>query len=122
MTESATYLSLWHGHVRRAPPTMASIAAEVCERHGIKVEELRGETRVRGVSWPRQEFMGRAYETGRWSYPRIGRFLSRDHTTVMHGHRRWREREGMEPLPKRPGSYQNDGIGGNGGPPLEAWG
>lgn len=54
--------------------------------HLVSVEALKGPSRARPIAWLRQDFMLRAYETDRWSMPRIGAWLGgRDHTTVLHG-------------------------------------
>jgi chromosomal replication initiation ATPase DnaA len=78
-----------------APPrmeTMRSIAAEIAEKHGLTVEELRGRSHARRVAWPRQEAMWRMRQvrwpngTPRFSLPQIGEFLGgRDHSTVFWG-------------------------------------
>lgn len=64
---------------------LASILADVCKRYRLRVKDLMGPERVRYISYPRQEFMYLAYETGRFSYPTIGRFIGRDHATVIFG-------------------------------------
>jgi hypothetical protein len=77
---------------RRQPTRfMRDILAEVCAEYGITPEEIKGPGRKRYHAVPRQEFMLRCHETGR-SLPEIGRFLGRDHTTVLHGCRVARER------------------------------
>lgn len=69
---------------------------KVAESYKVSVEELCGPSAERRLSWPRQELMALLYETGRYSYPAIGRFLGgRDHTTVLHGVRAHRARQAM---------------------------
>lgn len=83
-------LSLWRGVIRIEPSklTMAAIAVEVAERHGVSVDELRGPQLRRQVTRARQEAMALIYATGRFSNSQIGRFMGgRDHTTVLHGRR-----------------------------------
>lgn len=70
--------------------TMRSIVADVARKYGLTVEALRGPSRIRSVSWPRQEAMWRMINTKRYSLPQVGRFFNRDHTTVLHG---WRQVE-----------------------------
>lgn len=75
--------SLWRGAVTR-PPTMAGIAAEVAVQHRVTVADIRGPSRVRGLVRARQEFMARAWVAGKTKCA-IGRYLGRDHTTVIYG-------------------------------------
>lgn len=70
---------------------MAEIAAQVASAHLLTVTELRGPCRERYIAWPRQEAMLAMVEAG-FSLPQIGRFLNRDHTTVMAGARAARAR------------------------------
>lgn len=65
--------------------TMRDVARFICEKHGITFEELTGDRRMRHISWPRQEFMALASALPHTSSPMIGRFLGRDHATVLHG-------------------------------------
>lgn len=66
------------------PEIIAAVAAET----GISARAISSENRTVKVSAARQEVMRRAYSTGRYSLPEIGRALGRDHTTVSHGVRR----------------------------------
>lgn len=84
-------LSLWRGLImvpadgHAMPLTMREIAEQVADRYRLTLAELRGQSRARPVSWPRQEAMFLCYKTGRFSLPQIGRFFGdRDHTTVLH--------------------------------------
>lgn len=84
---NAVFMSPWRGPLD-IQWSLADIAAEVAGRHGISVTDLRGPNRRRALSWPRQDFMARALETGRFSLNQIGRFLGgRHHTTVLSGAR-----------------------------------
>lgn len=74
---------------QRSIETLAQIIAEGT---GLSIKELRGSGRTRALSWPRQALMAAAENEGH-SLPRIGRYLGgRDHTTVLHGVRSFRER------------------------------
>lgn len=77
------------------PPTpgLREIAINVCERRGVTLAEVLGDRRTKHISRVRQEVMAMAYDTGRFSYPKIGQYLGgRDHTTVLHGVRQFRAR------------------------------
>lgn len=77
-------LSLWKG-VIRTDPTMAEIAAQVAAERRISVSEMKGARRDALLAQARQEAMWLMRQQGRWTLPQIGRFFSRDHTTVIHG-------------------------------------
>lgn len=87
------YLSLWPPRAVEARATtigstleLEAIVRAVAERYGLTVEDLKSPRRERWCSWPRQEAMMAAHDTGRFSTPRIGRWLGgRDHTTVLYG-------------------------------------
>lgn len=67
------------------------IVARVIHGLGVTLDELRMPDRNSEITKLRHELMLRLREAG-WSYPRIGWLLARDHTTVMHGCRRARQR------------------------------
>lgn len=66
-------------------PKMSEIAALVAERCNLTVTDLRGPSRRRAVVWPRQEAMALMRRVAGRSYPQIGQFFNRDHTTAIHG-------------------------------------
>lgn len=81
------------------PMTMRAIAEDVCARRNITLAELISHTRTKRVAGPRHEFMWLCRQVRRlnghhrFSFPQIGRFLGgRDHSTVVHGARRYAER------------------------------
>jgi chromosomal replication initiator protein len=59
------------------------IAERVAERFQIPVKALRGPSRIKNVAWARQVAMSVARSAG-FSFPQIGAFFGRDHSTVMH--------------------------------------
>lgn len=76
--------------------TGREIIAEVAERHKLTPADLRGPCRRRAISWPRQEAMWELQQRTRLSTPQIGDLLGgRDHTTVLHGLKRHKERMGL---------------------------
>jgi chromosomal replication initiator protein len=75
--------------VRQGPPSVGEIAEATCRRFGLTAEELLSSSRTARISQPRQIAMYLARELTGESLPAIGRqFGGRDHTTVMHAHRR----------------------------------
>jgi len=74
-----------------ATPTLRDIEMAVCARFGLTPEILRGPKKHRGIARPRQIVMYLAREMTPLSYPRIGAWFHRDHTTVLWGERRIRQ-------------------------------
>jgi chromosomal replication initiation ATPase DnaA len=58
------------------------IRKRIARKHGVSVEELVGRSCLRHVVEARRELYC-ALRARKWSYPAIGRFCGRDHTTVM---------------------------------------
>lgn len=79
--------SLWRGviEVPEVQPriTMDAILYRVAWETGVPVDLIRGDRRTAKIARARQTFMRDAHEAGK-SYSAIGRFLGRDHSTVIH--------------------------------------
>lgn len=73
-----------------AAPVMA-IVMEVADEYGVSIADILSSNRSTYFAVPRHEVMRRAIDAG-LSTTRIGRALGRDHTTVIHGAQRARER------------------------------
>ena len=56
----------------------------VLQRHGITWKQVAGKVRVTAIVAARHECMWVLRHAG-MSFPKIGRFMNRDHTTVLHG-------------------------------------
>ena len=66
-----------------------TIKHEVAERYGVTVDEIEGTKRAKRISQARHIAIYLARELTDSSFPTIGRaFGRRDHTTVMHAHRK----------------------------------
>lgn len=66
---------------------------ETAAKHKISTDLLTGHTRRKEVIWPRFEVMWRARHELNAPYQTIGRVLGgRDHTTIMHGIKRYENR------------------------------
>jgi hypothetical protein len=63
---------------------MSKIAAEIAASYGVTVSELREPDKHGDMVRPRQHVMFALRQAG-YSMTRIGKFLNRDHTTVMYG-------------------------------------
>ena len=69
--------------------TIPLIQKETCNQYGLKIEELKAKKRTRNVALPRQVAMYLSRELTDASLPKIGEeFGGRDHTTVMHAHKK----------------------------------
>jgi len=71
---------------RQASITIDMVIEAVIEYFGLTVEEIKGNSRSKRVSAPRQMVMYLAREETKASLPQIGETLGgRDHTTIMYG-------------------------------------
>ena len=70
--------------------TLKRCLAAVCQHYGVKPEDIAAPTRKQTNVIPRHHFCWVVF-THRLdlSYARIAEFLNRDHTTVMHGVRKF---------------------------------
>jgi chromosomal replication initiator protein len=69
------------------------LIAETAEKHNIPTKALTGHNRRKGVIWPRFEIMWRARNELNAPLALIGHVLGgRDHTTIMHGIKRYENR------------------------------
>ena len=80
------------------PPTVESIQDLTAAAFGVTREELVSPSRTARVAWPRQVAMYLAREHTNETLPTIGeRFGGRNHTTVLHAHKRTAERLAVDP-------------------------
>jgi hypothetical protein len=77
----------------RIPPRQSTrIIQETAEKYQLEVTDLTGQSRKPRLVAARQEACYLLRLAG-YSYPQIGRFLGdRDHTTIVHGERKHKER------------------------------
>jgi chromosomal replication initiator protein len=81
-----------------AAPTVESIQDLTAEAFGVTREELLSPSRATRVAWPRQVAMYLAREHTAETLPAIGeRFGGRNHTTVLHAHKRTSQRLATDP-------------------------
>jgi chromosomal replication initiator protein len=78
--------------------TLLEIQERVCDSFGVSLGQLLSTSRAAGVAWPRQVAMYLSRELTDATLPAIGRaFGGRNHTTVLHAHRRTAERIASDP-------------------------
>jgi|SRR5450631_3886877 hypothetical protein len=82
--------------IRNRMPRLDDLLQLAAEVTGVSVQALKGQRRSRAIAWPRQFAMWLMCECRRdVSLPMIGRALGgRDHTTVIHGLRNAKARQG----------------------------
>lgn len=68
-------------------PSIASIEQAVCAQMNVTPAELHSKDKSRRVARPRQVVMFLAREITDNSLPQVGKYFSRDHTTVIHAQR-----------------------------------
>lgn len=70
---------------------MLDLAAHIAKKHGVLPRELLSDSHEHAASAARHEFWFWLREQS-LSYPRIGKLVDRDHTTVMSGIRKHLQR------------------------------
>lgn len=68
--------------------TPQKIIKAVVNFYGLTIRELSGKSRRKEIAFARQVAMYLLREYAGRSYPVIGRFFKRDHTTAIHAHRK----------------------------------
>ena len=83
-------------HVARAslPPSKAVVTKKmliereiqrIANKHGVTIDEIMGDGRTRRVAYARQEIYFELYTHFELSFPRIGKIMNKDHSTVLYG-------------------------------------
>ena len=73
--------------------TMAGIASAIALTHGVEIGDLTGPKRAAFISRARQAAFAAMLDAG-YSSNQVGRFFARDHSTVLEGAARHKERLG----------------------------
>lgn len=73
-------------------------ARAIAISYGISYQLIMSRSRVTLISVARQHLMYNLWITGEHTFSQIGRFLGRDHTTVMHGVDAHARRNGLPEL------------------------
>ena len=88
LPEDAEVLDRLFRYIETTRPLMAEIKAAVCEFYHMDASLLEGRQRVQETVLARQVFYFLCYRYTRFSSLQIGRFIGRDHATVLHGLRK----------------------------------
>jgi chromosomal replication initiation ATPase DnaA len=88
------------------------IIAQVCDRHGVAVDEVMGRSRYKRICLARKEAYAMLREE-KLSFPTIARMFGRDHTTVVDGVQRHRrdQYEGTQEGQQEPCARQPEHSG-----------
>lgn len=68
------------------------LVADIALIYGLTADDIFSQRRTRTISAARHHVMFEIAQRTEWSLSQIGRFLGRDHTTVLHGVRLHKER------------------------------
>jgi hypothetical protein len=71
------------------------IIEEVCEQHGLPIVMVMGHSRSRSLVFARQEIMYRMTVELGYSTSMVGRFMKRDHSTIVYGRQQHAKRCGL---------------------------
>lgn len=71
------------------PETLRKILLEVCEHHNVHPNDVAGPSRATKFVSARRHYVARARTETEHSFPRIGRSIRKDHTTVLHNYNQW---------------------------------
>ena len=77
--------------------TMEMIERIVCTHFKVTSEDIRSAKRSNDIAYPRQIAMFLCHELTEVSWPTIGGFFNRDHSTVIHAHKKIQNRIGDDP-------------------------
>lgn len=66
------------------PPGVRSVIQSIAQKHNIPVYDVMSQSRLRPIVRCRWEIWSILKDEGR-SYPRVGGFFHKDHTTVLYG-------------------------------------
>src|SRR5690625_398205 len=78
--------------------TVKVVQKFIAERYNVTIDEMLSRKRTKTIAYPRQVAMYMARELTELSLPKIGQeFGGRDHTTVIHAHKKISEQIEQEP-------------------------
>ena len=86
------YIRVWHPETPRE--SVMRVIAEVADEHFVTPDSLLGRERFPEVVRARFHAWHRIRAEFGHSLPHIGQVFGRDHSTILHGIRRWRELNG----------------------------
>lgn len=88
MLARAPALKGGHKPTRAPVTTLQEILVAVCTYYGVSAHDVKSERRTFGIVLPRQIIAWLGKSLTLRSLPEVGRFLNRDHTTILHACRK----------------------------------
>ncbi len=85
------------------PPSYRKILSEVALKHKVPYKSILGVSRLAHITQARRDFMFRCIEEiPNASYAGVGRYVKRDHTTVLYAHKKGlADPSSLEPLERK---------------------
>lgn len=85
------------------PPSYRKILSEVALKHKVPYKSILGVSRLAHITQARRDFMFRCIEEiPNASYAGVGRYVERDHTTVLYAHKKGlADPSSLEPLERK---------------------
>ena len=77
--------------IRVEPDFRKRIIAECAAEFGITANDILGNSRVAHIVMARRKAAWIFHQRGTMSYPQIGRILNKDHSTIIHAVRRYKQ-------------------------------
>lgn len=68
---------------------IGALLAIICKYFNISTTEVLGKKKDKAICKPRQALMFYLKNLLKLQWSEIGRYLGRDHSTVIHGHKQW---------------------------------
>jgi hypothetical protein len=96
------------------PPSYRKILSEVALKHKVPYKSILGVSQLAHISQARRAFIFRCMEDiPNASYAGVGRYLNRDHTTVIYAHRKGlSDPSSLEPMPHKTAVHKNKSADG----------
>ena len=79
-------------------PTMDQITRSVCAAHGVEMTQLKSRRRDARITQVRHMAYWLCRQVKNNSYPKIGRYFDRDHSTIMHGVEKFDQQVRADPV------------------------
>jgi len=96
------------------PPSYRKILSEVALKHKVPYKSILGVSQLAHISQARRAFIFRCMEEiPNASYAGVGRYLKRDHTTVIYAHKKGlTDPSSLEPRPHKTAVHKNKSADG----------
>jgi hypothetical protein len=112
--EAAVNAEYIPGATSGLPPSYRKILSEVAFKHKVPYKSILGVSQLKHISQARREFIFRCMEEiPNASYAGVGRYVKRDHTTVLYAHKKGlADPSSLEPLERKIAVHKNKSADG----------